>query len=217
MSSARDRIFGAIRESLGAAPQDTAAIAAEAAALLADPDAIRPDLAGPSLTESFAAKAWGLGTTLDTVAEMEDVPEAVSRYLAQAGLGKGIALQQVPVLTGLDWSGLAPHDTLAPDEPVALGLARYGIAESSSLVIHSAPDNPILLGFLPLHHILVLERRRLLAHLEDYAALVGGEDGIPRNAILITGPSGTTDIEGSYVRGAHGPGFLHVILVGEEG
>ena len=36
----------------------------------------------------------------------------------------------------------------------------------------------------------------------------------PRNAILITGPSGTTDIEGSYVRGAHGPGFLHVLLVG---
>ena len=31
---------------------------------------------------------------------------------------------------------------------------------------------------------------------------------------LITGASGTTDIEGSYVRGAHGPGFLHVVVVG---
>ncbi|MCB1353379.1 MAG: LUD domain-containing protein [Rhodobacteraceae bacterium] len=215
--SARDRILGAIRESLGATPRDTAAIAAEAAALLADPDAIRPELAGPSLTESFAAKAWGLGTTLDTVADMAEVPAAVSRYLAQYGLGPGLAMQQAPELTGLDWSALAPHDTVAPDEPVALGLARHGIAESGSLVIHSAPDNPILLGFLPLHHILVLERRRMLPHLEDYAALLGREDGIPRNAILITGPSGTTDIEGSYVRGAHGPGFLHVILVGDEG
>ena len=37
-----------------------------------------------------------------------------------------------------------------------------------------------------------------------------------RNAILITGPSGTTDIEGSYVRGAHGPGFLHIIITGTD-
>ena len=36
----------------------------------------------------------------------------------------------------------------------------------------------------------------------------------PRNVNLITGASGTTDIEGSYVRGAHGPRFLHVVLVG---
>ena len=71
-----------------------------------------------------------------------------------------------------------------------------------------------LLAFLPLHHIVVLRADRILAYLEDYAAVIAGGDGPPRNAIMITGPSGTTDIEGSYVRGAHGPGFVHVILVG---
>ena len=35
----------------------------------------------------------------------------------------------------------------------------------------------------------------------------------PLNVNLITGASGTTDIEGSYVRGAHGPSFLHVVLL----
>ena len=74
-------------------------------------------------------------------------------------------------------------------------------------------DAPILLSFLPLHHIVVLEERSLLPHLEDYAAAMQGA-AQPRNAILITGPSGTTDIEGSYVRGAHGPGFLHVLMIG---
>ena len=59
----------------------------------------------------------------------------------------------------------------------------------------------------------MLRRDSLLPHLEDYAAAVQAA-AAPRNAILITGPSGTTDIEGSYVRGAHGPGFLHVLLVG---
>ena len=36
----------------------------------------------------------------------------------------------------------------------------------------------------------------------------------PRNLNLVTGASGTTDIEGAYVRGAHGPRSLHVVLVG---
>ena len=35
----------------------------------------------------------------------------------------------------------------------------------------------------------------------------------PRAHYWITGVSGTTDIEGTYVRGAHGPRFLHVILL----
>ena len=87
------------------------------------------------------------------------------------------------------------------------------IAESGSLVFHSGPDTPVLLAFLPLHHVVALRAATILPHLEDYAALASPA---PRNANLITGASGTTDIEGSYVRGAHGPGFLHVVIVEDE-
>ena len=45
-----------------------------------------------------------------------------------------------------------------------------------------------------------------------YAALMAGQP-MPRNLNLITGASGTTDIEGSYVSGAHGPGYLHIVVV----
>ena len=210
--SARARILAAVRAGLGPTRAAPDAIAAEAAALLAGPEAIRPHLAAPALDAAFAAKATALGTTLDRVATLAGVPAAVGRYLEGHGLGPELAVQPAPALAGLDWGALRPHGTLAPDEAAALGIARWGIAESGSLVIHSAPDTPILLAFLPLHHILVLPVGRLLAHLEDYAAAETGA-AAPRNAVLITGPSGTTDIEGSYVRGAHGPGFLHVILV----
>ena len=211
--TARERILAAIRDSLGprrAAPQ---AVAAEAAALLENPQATRPRLAAPDLAEAFALKATALGTTIDHVPDMAGVPAALRRYLDAHGLPLALALQPTAELAGLDWNGIATRPTLAPDEPVGLGLAVWGIAETGSLVIHSGPDNPILLAFLPLHHVMVLRRDHLLAHLEDYAAAMQGA-AQPRNAILITGPSGTTDIEGSYVRGAHGPGFLHVILVG---
>ena len=81
-----------------------------------------------------------------------------------------------------------------------------------------AAHEPTLLGFLPLHHLVLLEAGRILPHLEDYAAAVAamGEPP-PRTASLITGASGTTDIEGSYVRGAHGPRFVHILLLDEAG
>jgi L-lactate dehydrogenase complex protein LldG len=34
------------------------------------------------------------------------------------------------------------------------------------------------------------------------------------NCSVGVGPSDPTDIEGSYVRGAHGPRFLHVVVIG---
>ncbi|SFX86069.1 lactate utilization protein (plasmid) [Paracoccus ferrooxidans] len=209
--TARDRILSAIRATLGPG-KPPERIAAEAAALLEDPDAARPRLAAPELPEAFALKAAALGTTIDRIATLAEVPRAMARYLDAHGLPPRFAMQPAPELAALDWQGLAPHPGVAADEPAALGLALYGIAESGSLVIHSGPQNPILLSFLPLHHVVLLREATLLPYLEDYAARLAAQ-AIPRNAILITGPSGTTDIEGSYVRGAHGPGFLHVILI----
>ncbi|MCJ1900224.1 MULTISPECIES: lactate utilization protein [Paracoccus] len=212
--TARDRILSAIRATLGPG-KPPAQIAAEAAALLDPADTARPRLAAPALPDAFALKAAALGTSIDRVASMAEVPQAMARYLSAHGLPPSFAMQPAPELAALDWAGLAPHPGTAADEPAALGLALYGIAESGSLVIHSGPENPILMAFLPLHHVMVLRESTLLPHLEDYAARLAAQ-AIPRNAVLITGPSGTTDIEGSYVRGAHGPGFLHVILIADE-
>ena len=52
----------------------------------------------------------------------------------------------------------------------------------------------------------------VLAYLDDYAAATAGQRP-PRNVNIITGASGTTDIEGSLVLGAHGPRYLHVVIV----
>ena len=94
----------------------------------------------------------------------------------------------------------------------AISVARWGIAETGSVVIHSAPDQPILNAMLPRHWLVALEEDRILPFLDDYAALA---KPAPRNAVLITGSSGTTDIEGYFVRGAHGPGFVHVLLISQ--
>ena len=53
----------------------------------------------------------------------------------------------------------------------------------------------------------------VLAYLEDYSdAFAATGERQPRNVNIITGASGTTDIEGILVRGAHGPRNLHIVI-----
>jgi L-lactate dehydrogenase complex protein LldG len=210
----RERILETIRTGLGTRPLSPQDIAAEAAALLADPDLIRPRLGDSDLVETFAEHfvSQKLGGTLETIPSLEALPDTVRRYLSTQSLPPVIALQPTTELLALNWDDIETRQTMAKDEAIGIGFARWAIAETGSLVFHSGPDTPILFNFLPLHHVVAVRADTILAHLEDYAAVAAQTD-VPRNACLITGASGTTDIEGSYVRGAHGPRFLHVVIV----
>jgi L-lactate dehydrogenase complex protein LldG len=214
VTQTRERILEAVRAGLGARPLQPQEIAAEAAALLTEPDLIRPQLGQRDLVEVFAEHfiSQKLGGTLETILDLESLPDAVRRYLSAQGVPPAIALQPAAELLGLNWDGIETRRTMAKDEAVGVGFARWGIAETGSLVFHSGPDTPILFNFLPLHHVVALRASTILPHLEDYAE-VAARTSAPRNAGLVTGASGTTDIEGSYVRGAHGPRFLHVIVI----
>lgn len=217
--SARDDIFAAVRQGLargrdGTLPLRTADdIGAEAASLLAGLDQIRPDPAGPDPVSAFIEKCANpvLGVTLDRVAGWQNLPAAVAAYLDRNDLSRRLAVTADPRLAGLAEAGIETHDSCAPDEDAAISVALWGIAETGSVVIHSAPDQPVLNALLPRHWLVVVEEARVLPWLEDYATYAAAR---PRNAVMITGASGTTDIEGYFVRGAHGPGSVHVLLIG---
>ena len=214
--NARDTVLGAVRAALGGRAVDPAKARAEAEALLADPDAIRPGLMAADPVEAFIARVGSpklIGTSVERVAQADAFPEAVGRYLAAQNLPRSAALQPSPDLAALDWSGFQLRHEMAPDEPVGVGLARWGIAETGSLLFHSGADTPILFNFLPLHHVVLVRAGTILRHLEDYAAAAEGE-ARPRNVNIVTGASGTTDIEGVLVRGAHGPRSLHIVVAG---
>lgn len=219
MTATREAILAAVRGALGRNKEDGSAIALEAASLLEAPELIRPRLPGLSrsatgVVELFAEQFLQekIGGTLQRVPALAGLPGAVARYLKAQGLPAVVALQPVAELRALNWNGIELRPIMAPDEAAGVGLARWGIAETGSLVFHSGPDTPVLFHFLPLHHIVTLRASTIVAYLEDYVALAAQADP-PRNVNLVTGASGTTDIEGSYVRGAHGPGFLHVVLI----
>lgn len=213
--SVRADILAAVRRGLGGGRADPAQVKRDAAALLGEPNAIRPVLASDDLTAVFAARLTTpkVAASVDRIAVAAELPSAVGRYLQSHGLPAAVALQPAAALAVLDWSGFELHATVSPDELVAVGLARWGIAETGSLVFHSGPETPILSNFLPLHHLVMVRADTIVAYLEDYAQAAAGERP-PRNVNIITGASGTTDIEGTLVLGAHGPGYLHVVIVG---
>lgn len=95
----------------------------------------------------------------------------------------------------------------------ALTGARAGLAESGSLVLWPDAQEPRLMSLVPPVHVAVLDSARLF---ENFAELVEREHwsaGMPTNALLISGPSKTADIEQTLAYGIHGPKALITLLL----
>jgi L-lactate utilization protein LutC len=99
----------------------------------------------------------------------------------------------------------SPHQPVATTE-VGITSADYALADTGSLVIFTEPR---LLSLLPPCHIAVIEESQIVASLDDVFRL----HPVPGSMVVITGPSRTADIEMRLVRGVHGPGEIHVIII----
>lgn len=215
--TARATILRDLRDALGAHDtQAPYAVSLEALKLLEDAEEMRPALPHADSVENFLERVAGpkVGATTDRIAGIDALPEAVARFLADRALDPRVSLQPNGLLTVLAWDQAVLELSDAVDDGVYVCLAPWGIAETGSLVIHSGHDTPVLPNFLAGVHVIAVHTSRILGHLEDYAAAArAADDPLPRNVCMITGASGTTDIEGSLVRGAHGPRELHIIVI----
>jgi L-lactate dehydrogenase complex protein LldG len=91
--------------------------------------------------------------------------------------------------------------------------ADYALADTGTLVMIASPEEARLISLLPPAHIAVVPRERLLSGLDELFTLVPRPADRSSSMVLITGPSRTADIEQILVRGVHGPGEIHVLLV----
>lgn len=92
--------------------------------------------------------------------------------------------------------------------------ADYALSDTGSLVMIASPDDARLISLLPPVHIAVVSVDRLLSGLDELYTLVPKPADRTSSMVFITGPSRTADIEQLLVRGVHGPGEIHVVLVG---
>ncbi len=94
----------------------------------------------------------------------------------------------------------------------SLTLARGAIAETGSLILWPDANEPRLLSLVPPIHIVLLDPATISADLSSVMERENWKDGLPTNALLISGPSKTADIQQVLAYGAHGPKELIVLL-----
>jgi L-lactate utilization protein LutC len=96
---------------------------------------------------------------------------------------------------------------------VGITSASYALADTGSLVMFSSAEEPRLVSLLPPCHVAVVPVDRLLTGLDELLTREALPAERSSSMVLITGPSRTADIEQILVRGVHGPGEIHVVLV----
>ncbi len=100
--------------------------------------------------------------------------------------------------------------------PASLTAARCAIAETGTLVLWPDEHEPRLMSLVPPVHIVLLDVATIHNTFFEAMQSEGWANGLPTNALLISGPSKTADIQVTLAYGAHGPKELVVLLVGEE-
>ena len=153
------------------------------------------------------------------VPDIDAVPEAIVAYLASQNLPTDIVMAPHPELQAIPWATRPllhfREGRAETTDTVSLQHAFAGIAETGTLMMPSAPQRPTTLNLLADTEIALLRASRVVgAYEEAWDHLRTETSGVmPRNVMLITGPSRSADIEQTLELGAHGPRRLHVVLV----
>lgn len=90
---------------------------------------------------------------------------------------------------------------------------RGGIAEVGAIILWPTPQEPRSFSLVPPIHIAVVEADKLHNTFADAIADENWPAGMPTNALLISGPSKSADIEQTLAYGVHGPVELVVLLI----
>jgi len=216
--SARDRILGKLR-----------------AAPVADTLPAMPDVKGwyatHTRTEDRQARVQRLRAALEAVhTEVYDTTDddwhtVLLDILARKGLKK--LLIGTGTTHGAQLEALQPpdlelvryarpisewQDILFDETDASLTLARSAIAETGSMVLWPSPSEPRLMSLVPAVHFVMLDVTTIHSDLHAAMRDEGWAGQLPTNALLISSPSKTADIQQTLAYGAHGPRELVVLL-----
>lgn len=201
---------------------------------------IMPPLAPTEYQAKFAAeweKVAGVAHYVSTIDELE----ALLRKIAADLEAQGVVLSRNPLLTELriaerlraagisvvPWAGDAPV-TGAPSlaefhaasfqAKIGITGVDYVLAETGGLVLSSQTEGAQLASLAPPVHIALYRQSQLVGSLEDVLAKLpvsnpSGRLSPGRSVVIVTGTSRTADIEQILIRGVHGPGAAHAVLV----
>lgn len=213
MAAAREEILGRIRASLGR----TNASGAPAGL---PPVRLRiPEVPLERRIEKFRAALEKLNGKVYRAGSREDARAYVESLLG----GRSAVTSNAPFLAECGVHTIANvrpggSDREALREMCAtldagISSADFALSDTGSLVTISSHEEARLVSLLPPLHIALVPLDRLLTGLDELYTLLPVPSDRSSSMVFITGPSRTADIEQILVRGVHGPGEIHVVLV----
>lgn len=104
-------------------------------------------------------------------------------------------------------------ESLFNDVDASLTSTVGAIAETGSLVLWPNEEEPRLMSLVPPIHIAILFKADLQPTFWHFMQHHKWSERMPTNALLISGPSKTADIEQTLAYGVHGPKELIVVVV----
>ena len=241
----RDSMIQRIRMALGR-PLDHTLARAGALPLASTPDGVLPPIPPAEALSKFEAELKRVAGVAHRAANRQELQEILKVILSQAKaesvvLSRNPVLKEVgleALVRDLNvgvtvWpaskDGAVP---VAESSRSAFGKASFAasvgitgvesaLAETGSLVVTSWTEGAQLASLAPPVHIALYRRTQLVATLDEVLerlrpALPPGQAAGGRSVVFITGTSRTADIEQILIRGVHGPGEVHAVLVEED-
>jgi L-lactate dehydrogenase complex protein LldG len=214
--SARERILARLRQAPAGAPVPP------------------PDVTGwyaATAPEDLAARTARFRTQMEAAhAEVHDTDEAGwPALLFDLAAGKGLRTLLVgngtPQAARLRSRSQAALELVSYEQPAAawraelfegidaaLTTAKSAVAATGSLILWPDASEPRLMSLVPPVHFVLLDAAAIHADLHAAMAAENWVAAMPTNALVISGPSKTADIQQTLAYGAHGPRELIVLL-----
>jgi len=167
----------------------------------------------------FAQAFQALGGTFWRAESYEDVFQRVAGLLngrsAVASNAPILRNCRIETLSGVvsDFHEEARLRLACATADIGITGADYALADTGSLVMFSSPAEARMISLLPPVHVAVVAKERILTGLDELFTLTPLPAEVSSSMVIITGPSRTADIEQILVRGVHGPGEIHAIVV----
>lgn len=120
---------------------------------------------------------------------------------------------ELPLLKSYDRPVEEWKTELFDDTPSSFTATRGAIAATGSLIVWPSRDEPRLMSLVPPVHFALLKASEIYDNLYEAQTAQKWAAEMPTNALLISGPSKTADIEQVLAYGAHGPKDLVVLIV----
>lgn len=212
--TAREEILSRIRTALGAEAADPGASHASIARDYTRTGTLTPH----ARLELFLDRLLDYDTVILEIEHEGQIAATIARALEDFDSNRVVAPLDFPA----EWLPaeipVTPDASLGTEELAqaqsVITTCELGVASTGTIIlVHGGAQGRRALTLLPDHHICIVRRSQIVETVPESIAAIGSF--VTRPITTISGPSATSDIEMTRIRGVHGPRKLTVILYGE--